>query len=82
MKYKYTHFYLEIPNFVKAFQHIKKIVLLGEKFPPSLYTKIKSVIPITKPITKPNIKYKMSLTIDANIMLSLLVINYTLKSTF
>ena len=34
--------YLEIPNFVKAFQHIKKIVLLGEKFPPSLYTKIKS----------------------------------------
>ena len=37
--------FLDIPKFVKAFGHIKKIVLLGEKFPPSLYTKIKSKNP-------------------------------------
>ena len=34
--------YLEIPSFVNAFKHLKKVVLLGEKFPPSLYSKIKS----------------------------------------
>ena len=33
--------YLEVPAFVDAFQHIKKVVLLGEKFPPSLYSKIR-----------------------------------------
>ena len=33
--------YLEIPDFVHAFQYIKKVILLGEKFPHHLYSKIK-----------------------------------------
>jgi len=37
--------FLNFPNFVKAFQNIKKITLLGEKFPPELYSKIKSINP-------------------------------------
>ena len=35
--------FLEIPAFVDAFQCLKKIVLVGEKFPPHLFSKIKSL---------------------------------------
>ena len=34
--------FLEVPEFVEVFQYLKRVVLLGEKFPPILYTKIRS----------------------------------------
>ena len=34
--------FLEFSDFVEVFQNLKKIVLLGEKFPPALYSKIRS----------------------------------------
>ena len=34
--------FLEFSDFIEVFQHLKKVVLLGEKFPPILYSKIRS----------------------------------------